>query len=65
VQRVALVPPAWEKAARAQFGDKRVMVIPATFSAADARHLARTLSTYRRVPVDSEYRPLRGYKDGS
>ena len=24
---VALVPPAWEKAARAQFGDKRVVVI--------------------------------------
>lgn len=51
---VALVPPAWEKAARAQFGDKRVVVIPAAFSAADARHLARTLSTYRRVPVDPE-----------
>lgn len=51
---VALVPPAWEKAARAQFGDKRVVVIPAAFSAADARRLARTLSTYRRVPVDPE-----------
>lgn len=51
---VALVPPAWEKAARAQFGDKRVVVIPAAFSTADARRLARTLSTYRRVPVDPE-----------
>lgn len=49
---VTLVPPAWEKAAREQFGDKRVVVIPAAFSAADARRLARTLSTYWRVPVD-------------
>ena len=48
---VTLVPPAWEKAARAQFGDKRVVVIPAAFSAAHARRLARTLSTYRQVPV--------------
>lgn len=51
---VTLVPPAWEKAAREQFGDKRVAVIPAAFSAADARRLARTLPTYRRVPVDPE-----------
>ena len=51
---VTLVPPAWEKAARAQFGDKRVVVIPAAFSAADAKRLALTLSTYRRVPVDPE-----------
>jgi hypothetical protein len=51
---VALVPPAWEKAARAQFGDKRVVVISAAFSAADAKRLARTLSTYRRVPLDPE-----------
>lgn len=49
---VTLVPPAWEEAAREQFGDKRVVVIPAAFSAADARRLARTLSTYRRVPVN-------------
>lgn len=54
---VALVPPAWEKAARAQFGDKRVVVIPAAFSSADARRLARTLSTYRRVPVDPKSPP--------
>lgn len=51
---VTLVPPAWEKAARSQFGDKRVVVIPAAFSAADAKRLARTLSTYRRVPVEPE-----------
>jgi len=51
---VTLVPPAWEKAARSQFGDKRVVVIPAAFSAADAKRLARTLSTYRRVPVAPE-----------
>lgn len=51
---VTLVPPAWEMAAREQFGDKRVVVIPAAFSVADARRLARTLSTYRRAPVDPE-----------
>lgn len=51
---VTLVPPAWEKAARSQFGDKRVVVIPAAFTAADAKRLARTLSTYRRVPVAPE-----------
>lgn len=54
---VTLVPPAWEKAARAQFGDRRVVVIPAAFSAADAKRLARTLSTYRRVPVDPKSPP--------
>jgi hypothetical protein len=52
---LTLVPPAWEKAAREQFGDKRVVVIPSPFSAADARHLARrTISTYRGPPQKTE-----------
>ena len=46
---VTLVPPAWEKAARAQFGDKRVVVIPAAFSAADAKRSNRYAASFARI----------------
>ena len=55
---VCLVPPAWGAPAREQFGDKRVVVIGEPFSVDTARRLARSLSTYRRAPVEPSPRSL-------
>ena len=55
---VCLVPPAWGDTAREQFGEKRVVVIGEPFSMDTARRLARSLSTYRRTPVESSPRSL-------